>query len=174
MFDKEYSFRGTHADKVRKLTESFDTKNNSIFRTNYDVYIFAPIIGFLFKKKPPLDKNSSIKPTDIFIEKLIKEKNDLMFVYKLIMLADIEFEADFQKRMDKAFKYYNTPQAKEDEELYECYVRGGVDYLYEHIIEKSHTSDDYIENIYNLLSDCQRRLKDIDIEKITNLCNSQK
>lgn len=27
MFDKEYSFKGTHAEKVNKLTAKFDDKN---------------------------------------------------------------------------------------------------------------------------------------------------
>lgn len=46
MFDKEYSFKGTHADKVVKLTAKFDDKN-SIFKRNLDVYMMAPIVGFL-------------------------------------------------------------------------------------------------------------------------------
>jgi hypothetical protein len=171
MFDKEYSFRGIHAEKVRKLVEPFDGKN-SIFKTNYDVYVVAPIFGFTYKKKISLDKENANK-TDIFMEKLIKEKDNLMFSYRLIMLADIDYESDFQKRVDKAFKNYNTPQAKEDEELYESYVRGGVDYLYENIIEISHTSDDYIVNIYNLMHDFQRRLNDIDYDKIMALCKYQ-
>ncbi|MDR2410371.1 MAG: hypothetical protein LBE13_19985 [Bacteroidales bacterium] len=171
MFDKEYSFRGSHAAKVKKLTEAFDGKN-SIFKTNYDVYVVAPIIGFSYKKKVPRDRDTASK-TDIFIEKLIKERDNLMFSYRLIMLADVDYEPDLQKRIDKAFKYYNTAQAKEDEELYDSYVRGGVDLLYEYIVGKSHTSEDYIENIYNFMHDFQRRLEDIDLEKIMDLCKNQ-
>lgn len=30
MFDKEYSFKGTHAEKVNKLTAKFDDKNSCL------------------------------------------------------------------------------------------------------------------------------------------------
>ncbi len=33
MFDKEYSFKGTHAEKVNKLTAKFDDKNQ-LFKRN--------------------------------------------------------------------------------------------------------------------------------------------
>lgn len=46
MFDKEYSFKGSHAEKVNRLTAKFDDKNQ-LFKRNLDVYIMAPIVGFL-------------------------------------------------------------------------------------------------------------------------------
>jgi hypothetical protein len=170
MFDKEYTFRGTHAEKVRKLTEPFDGKN-SIFKTNIDIYVVAPVIGCLYKNKVPQNRDNGSK-TDIFPEQLSNRKDDLIFSYRIVMLSDNIYEPDFQKRVDKAFKYYNDP-LKDDEELYELYVRGGVDLLYEYIIEKSHSADNYIENIYNFMTDCQRRLEGIDIDKIMNLCKNQ-
>ena len=46
MFDKEYSFRGKHAEYVVKLTAEYDDKHHKLFNTNYDVYAIAPIIGW--------------------------------------------------------------------------------------------------------------------------------
>ena len=40
MFDKEYSFKGTHAEKVNKLTAKFDDKNQ-LFKRNLDVYMMS-------------------------------------------------------------------------------------------------------------------------------------
>ena len=56
MFDKEYSFRGKHAEYVVKLTAEYDDKHHKLFNTNYDVYAIAPIIGFLYQRKAELDK----------------------------------------------------------------------------------------------------------------------
>ena len=58
MFDKEYSFKGIHAEKVSKLTAKFD-ETTSLFERNFDVYMMAPIVGFLYGRKADLDKNSS-------------------------------------------------------------------------------------------------------------------
>lgn len=50
MFDKEYSFRGRHAEKVIKSTAKYDDKNQ-IFKRNSDVYLMAPIVGFFIIAK---------------------------------------------------------------------------------------------------------------------------
>ena len=116
MFDKEYSFTGKHAEMVIKLTNEFDSKKNKFFEHNYDVYMLAPIIGFLYQRKAELDRNSDIKPTKIFPEQLIRRADDFKFNYRLIMLLDKEYEPDLEKRIEKAFRGLNSP---EDEELYE-------------------------------------------------------
>ena len=68
MFDKEYSFRGSHAEKVTQLTAEFDKSGNKLFARNYDVYLLAPIVGFLYNRKAEIDKENDkiIKPTKIF------------------------------------------------------------------------------------------------------------
>lgn len=86
MFDKEYSFRGKHAEYVVKLTAEYDDKHHKLFNTNYDVYAIAPIIGFLYQRKAELDKTGDA--TKIFPDKLIKEQQNLLFNYRLIMLLD--------------------------------------------------------------------------------------
>ena len=52
MFDKQYRFTGTHAEKVNALTSVFDEAAKAkLFERNLDVYINAPIVGFLHKRK---------------------------------------------------------------------------------------------------------------------------
>ena len=94
MFDKEYSFKGTHADKVVKLTAKFDDKN-SIFKRNLDVYMMAPIVGFLYQRKAESNNDGEQKTTKIFPEQLIGNRDDLAFNYRLIMLLDKKYEPDF-------------------------------------------------------------------------------
>ena len=150
MFDKEYSFRGKHAEYVVKLTAEYDDKHHKLFNTNYDVYAVAPIIGFLYQRKAELDKTGDA--TKIFPDKLIKEQQNLLFNYRLIMLLDEKHEPDFNERINKAFRYYGQEKAKPDEELYENYVRGGVEVLFEKLIEPARSADDYLTNLYDFMS----------------------
>lgn len=146
MFDKEYSFRGKHAEYVVKLTAEYDDKHHKLFNTNYDVYAVAPIIGFLYQRKAELDKTGDA--TKIFPDKLIKEQQNLLFNYRLIMLLDEKHEPDFNERINKAFRYYGQEKAIPDEELYENYVRGGVEVLFEKLIEPARSAEDYLTNLY--------------------------
>lgn len=170
MFDKEYSFRGSHAAKVIKMTASFDHKNNKIFARNFDVYLLAPIVGFMYGRVAPLDRENNEK-TDIFPEILFREKNDLMFNYRLIMLLDMKYEPDFNKRIDKAFRNYGSPEAQADEERYDSYVRGGVDVLYEKIMEGATNPDDYLKNLYDFMEEFEERYNsNVSIDDILDLC----
>ena len=75
MFDKEYSFRGKHAEMVTKLTSEFDNQKNKFFEHNYDVYMLAPIIGFLYQRKAALDKSKEFVARDILTKGKIIFKN---------------------------------------------------------------------------------------------------
>lgn len=169
MFDKEYSFRGKHCDYVIKLTAEYDDKHHKLFQTNYDVYAIAPIIGFLFQRKADLDKTG--EATKIFPDKLLKEQPNLLFNYRLIMLLDAKNEPDFEKRVDKAFRDYGKECAAADEELYESYVRGGIEVLFEKLIEPANAAEDYLKNLYDFMEDFDDRYnKAVDSESIKDLC----
>jgi hypothetical protein len=168
MFDKEYSFRGKHAEKVNELTAKFD-RDNQLFGRNLDVYMIAPIIGFLYGRKADLDKGS--ETTKIFPDILMREQANLKFNYILIILLDKENEPDINERMNKAFRYYGSEKAQPDEQLYEQYARGGIDVLYEKLIKTSSDSKDYMKNLYDFLNEFNDRYnKDISTDSILNLC----
>jgi hypothetical protein len=152
LFNRDYAFRGTHAEKVIELTANFDDNSNKLFIRNLDVYLLAPIVGFLFGKKAELDATG--KQTNILFEAMSKETQNLWFNYRLVMLLDKGNEPDFDTRVEKAFRHYGQDQAKPDEELYEEYVRGGVDILYEKLIEKSH---DYLKNLFEFMEEFEER-----------------
>lgn len=177
MFDKEYSFRGIHAEKVAKLTAEFDKSGNKIFARNYDVYLIAPIIGFLYGEKAEIDKegDKTIKPTKIFPDILMKNKDDLLFNYRLIMLLDKNNEPNFEERVNKAFRYYGSNEANEDELLYEKYVRGGVDKIYEKVFENAKGTEDYLKNLYLFIDEIENRYNStIDKDSIIDLCRLAK
>lgn len=168
MFNKEYSFRGIHAEKVIKLTAKFDN-DNQIFARNFDVYMVAPIIGFLYGRKADLDKGT--ETTKIFPDILMREQPNLKFNYRLIMLIDKENEPNFDERVNKAFRYYGSEKAKNDEKLYEQYVRGGVDVLYEKLIETARSRNDYLKNLYDFMEEFDERYNQaVSTDSILDLC----
>ena len=63
------------------------------------------------------------------------------------MLNDKKHEPDYEERINKAFKYIGTSEGEKDLELFNKYVLGGVEILYERIIKKAKTSEDYILNL---------------------------
>lgn len=171
MFSKEYSFTGIHADKVRKLTAQFDKESAArLFSRNIDVYIIAPLIGFLYGRKADIDKSNN-DTTKIFPEQLIKESSNLKYNYQLIMLLDENNEASFDNRLDKAFRYYGSVDNVSDRQLFEKYVRGGVDILYEKLIEKANSTEDYLRNLYDFLEEFHERYNEaVSNDIIMELC----
>lgn len=151
MFNRDYSFRGTHAEKVIELTATFDENGNKLFNRNLDVYLLAPIVGFLYGKKADLD--STGKTTNILFDAMSKETTTLWFIYRLIILLDKDHTPDFENRVEKAFRDYNSEKVKSDEELYEAYVRGGIEVLYNKLIFNSTKSEDYLRNLYMFIEE---------------------
>lgn len=172
MFDKEYSFRGSHAEKVIKLTGEFNQNHNKLFNRNLDVYLMAPIVGFLYQTKANLDRGSKdSRDTKIFPEQLINEQQNLQFTYRLIMLLDKEHEPDLDERINKAFRYYGSDKAQPDEALYEEYVRGGVDVLYDKLIASANSEADYLKNLYDFMEEFDERYnQNVSADSILDLC----
>ena len=172
MFDKEYSFRGSHAIKVDKLTAQFDANSTSkMFNRNVDIYVNAPIIGFLYGRKAPLDKATN-DTAKIMGDRVIYSKEDLKYNYRLIMLLDTKYEANSKERIDKAFRHIGSDKAAPDEELFESYVRGGIDVLYEKLIVGASSSDDYVSKLYDFLEEFNDRFNEsISKKSILDLCN---
>ena len=171
LFQGQYWFYGTHADRVKKLTAEFDGKHK-LFAYNHEVYQLAPIVGFLYKRKANLNRENG-SDTSIFAEQVSNYKDIFQFNYQLIMLLDADSAADFDARVDKAFRVYGTEQAKPDEELYEAYVRDGVDVLYEKLIEPSNSPDDYAKNLYEFMEDFESRYGQ-NADEILDLCRLER
>lgn len=169
MFDKEYSFRGSHAEKVNKLTAPFNKDGNKMFSRNLDVYLVAPIIGFTYSRKATIDKSDP--NTKIFVEQLMNVQLNLWFNYRLIMILDASYEPNFDERINKSFKYYSTEKAKPDEILFDNYVLGGVEVLYEKIIESAHSEEYFLMSLYDFLEEFYERYNEkIDTNSILDLC----
>lgn len=152
MFDKDYSFHGRHAERAKALTKSFDEDGNAFFKSNVEVYLLAPIVGFIYERKADRD-NSVSEKANIQLGQINTRIDDFQFHYRLIMLMDKKNEPNLDFRVDKAFRHYGTPEAEMDEILYEKYVMGGIDVLYENLIEPTKGAQDFVYNLFRFMED---------------------
>ena len=157
MFDSQYKFYGIHAKRVGLLTGIFDnTGKAKLFSRNLDVYINAPIVGFLYGRTAEDDhtknpETGKIYEQNIMGEQVIHAKGDLLLNFQLIMLVDKDYEPEFEKRIDKAFR--DAEKNEKDEEHFQGYVRGGGDVLYEKLIGDAKGANGYINNLYDFIDD---------------------
>ena len=175
MFDKQYRFKGRHALRVDKLTSTFDTDSKAkLFDRNVDVYSNAPLIGFLFGRLAELDdeknpENGQVYNQNVMGDRVIYSQEELLFNYRLIMLLDSGYEPDKDKRIDKAFRHMGEDPA--DEERFDAYVRGGVDVLYEKLIEGASEPNDYVTRLYEFLEEFDERFNaSVNSDDILSLC----
>lgn len=174
MFDKQYRFKGIHALRVSKLAGVFDEASKAkAFERNVDVYTNAPLIGFLYGRTAELDntrnpETNQIYDQNVMGDRVMQSQEDLMFNFRLIMLLDSKYEPDLEKRIDNAFKKMNLP---EHMNRFDSYVRGGIDVLYEKIVENAITPDDYVNNLYEFLEEFEERFNsDVNVEEVLDLC----
>lgn len=173
MFDKQYRFSGTHAEMVEALTAVFDeTSQAKLFKRNLDVYINAPLIGFQYKRKAVKNTNSDIKDQNIFPEQMINSSDLLKYIFRLILILDTEHEPDQEKRLDKAFREFGKDE--KDLALFDSYVLGGVEVLYDKLIEGSTDPGEYINRMYDFLEEYHERFnEEISNEDILALCRME-
>ena len=153
IFNQPYFFRGAHAEKLIALMSQFgDSASIKMFQRNVDVFMVAPIIGFIYGRKAELN-NGQLDRTINFAQ-MVSCKNDILFNYRLVMLLDKEYEPDSSKRLDKAFRYFCTPKAEQDEKRYEEYMRGGIEILYEKLIQPG---NNYSKNLIDFLEEFNDR-----------------
>ena len=151
-----------------------ELKKTQLFQRNIDVYTNAPLIGFLYGRMA--DKDFKKNPTtgeaysqSIMDRQIIQASSELRFNFWLIMLLDKNYEPDEEKRITKAFREYG--KNPEDAERFDSYARGGVDVLYENLIEGANEPGDFAERLYEFLDDFNDKFnKTINRDEIFKLC----
>lgn len=155
MFNSDYAFTGSHAQKVMDLTAELGNTKNKLFSRNVDVYLIAPIVGFLYDASAAQERG--VTQTNILLGALMPAKRDLELNYQTIMLLDEVHTPNAEARIDKAFRTAPGSRAPGDVLRYEDYVRGGVDTLHKKLVEPSTTLDDYWKNLYKFLEEFNDR-----------------
>ncbi len=175
MFDKQYRFKGRHALRVDKLTGVFDELSKAkLIERNVDVYANAPLIGFLYGRIAEQDdmknpETGQVYNQNVMGDRVIYSNEELSYNYALIMLLDSNYEPDVEKRIDKAFRHVGEDPA--DEERFDSYVRGGIDVLYEKLIEGSNEPEIYVNKLYDFIEEFEERFNsEVKSDDILQLC----
>ena len=175
MFDKQYRFRGRHAFRVDALTSVFDSVSKSkLFDRNVDVYANAPLIGFLYGRTADVDDTKNPETNQVYSQnvmgdRVIYSQEELLFNFRLIMLLDKNYEPDEEARINKAFRHMG--ENPNDEARFDSYVRGGIDVLYEKLIEGANAPDDYVNRLFDFIEEFDERFnEDISDEAFLKLC----
>ena len=175
-FSGEYQFTGRHGDYVKQLTDKLIEKGTyekdiSIIDYNHKFYTIAPMIGFLYKRKSK--KENSERGPKISEGQVIRYADRAQETMKLILLLDKDYENNEQKRIDKAFRYFCEDE--NDFKLFEDYMRGGIEIMYEKIIGEETDPFKIIDNLIDFMTEFQRMFNDrVGQDDIFNLCEAFK
>lgn len=176
MFDKQYRFRGKHAIRVDALTSVFDNNSKAkLFERNVDVYTNAPLVGFLYGRTADIDDTRNPETNQVYTQnvmgdRVIYSQEELIFNFRLIMLLDKSYEPNEDVRIDKAFRHMGEDPA--DEARFDSYVRGGIDVLYEKLIEGVSSPDEYVTRLYDFIEAFQEKFNyEMSNNDILKLCS---
>jgi hypothetical protein len=154
-FKQTFYFYGEQSIKVSKLV---DNENSKIFSTYIELFITAALVGCINGREVSPCKNSNDKKS-IFSDQFQSHSKEVELIYRIVMLLGKKEDFSEQKRFDNAFKNYNN---KECYDLFERYVCGGIDILYEAFYENGRPRN--IDNLTSL-NDFINSYKEIDFQQ---------
>lgn len=150
LFEKNITITGKHATYLKFLSAKTELLNKNakvagVFERNIDVFMIAPLFGLLYEMKASEDKSSDDK-SNILVEQLVKEKEKIDFVYRLINLADKSEGLTSDEKIECVFRKSGN------EQLFFDYLRGGLEYLYDFFSNNTATKIDYYEKMVELVN----------------------
>ena len=144
LFNQLYQIKGSHADKVRKITEMTGCRN-------IDVFYISIVLGLWQRCDAKVDNNSKIEPAKIDPEQMVRYGQDIEYLYELVMLNDKDKVVPLKDRINKAFRNKGTENALRDEERFTEIMLGGLDFFYENVIKDTNSKEDVFNNIFDLV-----------------------
>ena len=129
LFDeKEYEFKGQYARYCRALG------NNGLFKTFREAYVYSSLIGFLNGEKSNLKDYENNDKASIFASDMAKRREQLRFIYHMIMLLDEEPNFTIDDYKNRTFRDEADEEHPEkldaNMRLFNSYAEGGLEYLY--------------------------------------------
>jgi hypothetical protein len=155
MFDKDIILRGKHATYAKSLCPTQSNKgensqgNIAVFGRVLDVYMTAAIVGLVQGLRADVDDTSS-DDVRIFTQQLVGAKLELEWIYHMIVLIDNSRQLDIDDKISYAFRGDNE---QDNLQLFDSYVRGGVEWLYNQFDQHNTTHDQYISMIHTVVDD---------------------
>lgn len=160
MFLKNYYFYGYQAEKVKKLIDVVDNESNAkIFEYAIDLFIVAAAIGVKnnHKVKQSNDKTNTF---NIFAEQFNNHSHELELVFKFVTLLGNQNIYDEETRLNKAFR---NPNTDENFSVFEEYMLGGIDDLYDmFFVDSNKIYRDYSMTMNKFVSDLSNPVQEDD------------
>lgn len=162
LFENDLTITGKHATYLKFLVN--DAK---IFKDYIDVYMNAAVLGFIYGKHEERDSDSSDRAR-IYADAFVSHRNDCIFIYRLIILLE-DRDMSIDERLDCAFRLDANPD-KEAElqanlDVFNSYVRGGIEYMYSIFTEHCTSRDDYIRTTYEVIRDFKDSIDGVSYEE---------
>ena len=131
---------------------------HTYFRRLIDLYVVAAVIGFRVDRKAEADYAPN-ESKSIFPEQMTGAKDDLDFIMQMMMILENRRELGPEESVKKAFRGVETQEEFEYyRDLFNSYVRGGVEELYERLILRKSEVDEefYDEKTANIMALMER------------------
>lgn len=177
MFEGDYNITGIHATYIKYLVN--DAK---AFERYIDVYMTAAAMGCLYDKRSTT--TSSTDRARIYADAFSHEREKCLELFRTIILADTSKHWSADERTNICFKYRDEkvenaiPSITDEEvsimkeamELFNSYVLGGVEILYETFYSATINYDDAIDYAYKTVFDqnslIEGRKGDLDVGQL--------
>ncbi len=165
MFNKDIRIDGKHASYVKFLSAKTEKNDSSVkstagvFDRNIDIYMISALVGVLYNRKAPKD-NSVNDHANILLSAITNELDNLEFIYYLVLLCDNSVDRTNDEKINYAFR--EEELEKQKEEVFNEYVRGGIEFLYEFFTDGTATKEDYYQKVVELLERIQPNMNMLD------------
>ncbi|ERI06371.1 hypothetical protein [Atopobium sp. oral taxon 810] len=177
LFRSQVRFYGKHGLYLEALTpDAQDAKDESLseiarkkylFKAVVDIYSIAPLVGYLYQRKAPRDGSEQTK--NIFEGALSNHYDRLLFSYQLLMILDKASEPDLNERLRRAFQA-DDDVAKIGSDLFNDYARGGIEVLYENLIEGVDSPETMLMKLVDFVDDFDSHfIKGVEVVDLSSL-----
>lgn len=130
----EMFFVGKHRDYVDKLWTQGKIQE-SYFRRLVDLYAIAAIVGLKAKKRSPEERDDSDIKRTVQMKQLNENIQTLLPIMRMVLIMDDSRGFSFEQKLESAFIIPEDEETyKANMELFNSYARGGIEYLYEHLV----------------------------------------
>lgn len=174
MFENDYTITGKHATYLKYMAaknakddENVATSSAKLFERYIDVYMNAAIWGLLYSRTAPKD-NSSDDRARIYADAFANERDNCVFLYRMVMLLDKSLDIESEERINRAFRYDTQPEKAEafrlNMDLFHDYVRGGIELMYEQFTDGCSTREDYLNKVFEIMTIFKKEIEGFSYE----------
>jgi len=161
MFDSDYTFYGKHATYMKELVNEIKA-----FERYIDVYMAGAALGALYERQA--EPTESTDRARIYADAFIKEHVKCNELFRTVILADKTKPWSSEERVNICFRYRDRVEdnavppisheeveiMKEALSLFNSYVLGGIEILYDRFSSNTTTDiDETVDYAYKLIFD---------------------